>query len=247
MIDFTNTQTRQRLIHQFKGLYPLSFPLKILIVTYNRLAYLKKCIASIHGSTAVPYQIMVADDGSTDGTVEWLLSQRKRKKIEYLVFNQRIGTAENFNTGIKYCNSEFVVMTNDDVYFHRWWDFASLHVINTELEAASLTIYDYTNNKGILERKGDYDLFTGSGLAAAFIRTTSWAQAGEFRLPKKQLMGSFAMNFCTGITKFADHNQHFITRPNWASHMDFPTSDLSERDVLGEYVKYRQKEKRIKQ
>ncbi len=246
MIDFTVTQTRQRLIHQFKVKYPLSVPLKIVIVTYNRLPYLRKCIASIHGSTTLPYQIMVLDDGSTDGTQEWLDSQHKRGKISYLVFNKRVGTAKNFNQGIKFCNSEWVVMANDDIYFHRWWDFASLHALNTELEAATLTLYDYTNNSGILEHKGEYDLINGSGLAAAFMRSSALAQAGEFKLPQNQLMGSFAMKTCAKITKWSDQKLHFIVRPNWAHHMDFPTSDLSERDVLVEYVKYRHKEKRIK-
>jgi len=244
MIDFTLTKTRQRFIHQFRGRYPLSLPLKIVIVTYNRLPYLKKCIASIHGSTAVPYQIMVVDDGSTDGTQEWLVSQRKRGKVAYLVFNKRAGTAVNFNQGIKFCNSEWVVIANDDMYFHRWWDFASMYVLNNELEAATLTIYDYTNNKGILDPRDDYDLITGSGLGAAFIRTMAWNQANHFHIPKGRKMGFFASDFCAKITKFSENKLHFITRPNWVHHMDLPTSHLTERDVLDEYVKYRKKEKK---
>ena len=246
MIDFTIAQTKQRLIRAFRLKYPISLPLKIVIVTYNRLPYLMKCIASIQASTTLPYQITVMDDGSTDGTVKWLSEQRKRGKIDYLVFNKRVGTAENFNQGIQFANCEWVVMANDDCYFHRWWDFAALQVINAEPEAATVTLYDFTNNSGILERKKDYDQVTGTGLATAFIRSLALYQAGEFKLPPKQKMGSFAAKTCAKMKRFSDSKLHFITRPCWTHHMDFPTSKLSERDVLRKYVEYRRKEKKIK-
>lgn len=244
MIDFTMTQVRRFIIAQFESKYPMSIPLKILIVTYNRLPYLKKCIASIHGATAVPFEIMVADDGSTDGTVDWLLSQRKRRKINKLIFNNRVGTAANFNQGIEAYDSEWVVIANDDMYFHRWWDFASLYVSNAELDAATVTIYDYTNNKGILERKGEYDCITGSGLSAAFIRCESWATANKFNLPPKRKMGFFAFKFCAQVNKCSKFKRHLITRPNWVHNMDLVSSKLSERDILKTYIDYRLKEKK---
>jgi len=243
MIDFTITKTRQRLIHQFKGRYG-AVPLKIVIVTYNRLAYLQKCIASIHGSTTIPYEIIVMDDGSTDGTIEWLLQQRKRRKVTALILNNRFGTAQCFNMGIIAANSQWTIIANDDMYFHRWWDFAGLYVLNTEVDAATLTIYDYTNHSGIIQVKKEYDQVTGTGLGAAFVRTKSWEEAGQFKIKEGKKMGFFAGTFCGKVHKWATHKQHFITRPNWVHHMDLPTSKLSERDVLESYIVYRKKEKK---
>jgi glycosyltransferase involved in cell wall biosynthesis len=42
------------------------------IVTYNREASLRECVANIERHTRQPYALVVADDGSTDGTPEWL-------------------------------------------------------------------------------------------------------------------------------------------------------------------------------
>jgi glycosyltransferase involved in cell wall biosynthesis len=44
----------------------------IVILTYNQLEYIKLCIESIRKYTAVPYEIIIVDNASNDGTVEYL-------------------------------------------------------------------------------------------------------------------------------------------------------------------------------
>jgi GT2 family glycosyltransferase len=45
----------------------------IVIVTYNHLEYTKLCIGSIRLFTRRDsYELVIVDNGSTDGTVEWL-------------------------------------------------------------------------------------------------------------------------------------------------------------------------------
>jgi glycosyltransferase involved in cell wall biosynthesis len=46
------------------------------IITYNRLAVLQKCVQRVHEHTLSPYHLVVADDGSTDGTATWLAKSR---------------------------------------------------------------------------------------------------------------------------------------------------------------------------
>ncbi len=43
-----------------------------VIVTYNRLNLLKRCIAGVMGQTLAPTEIIVVDNASDDGTREWL-------------------------------------------------------------------------------------------------------------------------------------------------------------------------------
>lgn len=244
MIDYTNIKIKQGIIKEFKATYSRSIPINIIIVTYNRLPYLQKCIASIHGATSVPYNITVIDDGSIDGTVDWLKDQKKRDKICMNFFHNRRGTAENFNVGMSVFNSEWVVIVNDDMYFHRWWDFAGLYVLTKEPKAGTVTVYDYTNNKVKLKTHDEYFSITGSGLGAAFIRRQTWDEVGKFVLSKSKKMGFFASPFCARVEMVAKNNLHFLTNPSWAHHMDLPTSDLSERDVLEDYIKFRQQQKR---
>lgn len=46
----------------------------VVVVTYNRLEFLKRCVDSLHKQT-VPCDILVVDNASTDETAQWLESQ----------------------------------------------------------------------------------------------------------------------------------------------------------------------------
>lgn len=46
----------------------------IMMVTYNRLELTKETIQNIFNNTKYPYNLVVVDNGSTDDTIEWLLS-----------------------------------------------------------------------------------------------------------------------------------------------------------------------------
>lgn len=86
----------------------------IIVVTYNRLDLLKEVIASIKNQTVQDCDIIVINNGSTDGTEQWLAGQ------DYLQFitQSNVGGAGGFFTGIKYAAEngyEFCWMMDDDV------------------------------------------------------------------------------------------------------------------------------------
>lgn len=233
-MDICNKDFRQKTISNFHAKYEVVSPLIIIVVTYNRLQYLKKCISSIIASTISPYRILVVDDGSTDGTVDWLKYQQKRGKIWKSIFSDGIGTANNFNAGLNQIDSEWGIIANDDMYFHRWWDVYSMHILCQFNDIGTLTFYDFTNNKVNLDEFDCCTQVTGTGLGAAFIRCSAWRRCGGFKLKSGARMGFFASRFCKEILKQGLFN--FMSKPNFASHMDLPASLLSERDVLGDYI-----------
>ena len=51
---------------------PTSALTSIVIVTHNQLEYTRQCLDSIRRLTDEPYELIVVDNGSTDGTVEYL-------------------------------------------------------------------------------------------------------------------------------------------------------------------------------
>ncbi|GAB3314643.1 hypothetical protein GCM10027299_03060 [Larkinella ripae] len=68
-----------------------------VVVTYNRLGDLKKCLFSLEQQTRKPDTILVINNGSTDGTAEWLATQSA-----LTVINQsNSGGAGGFATGIE--------------------------------------------------------------------------------------------------------------------------------------------------
>ena len=67
-----------------------------LVVTYNRLPDLKKCLDTLRQQTRPLDAILIVNNGSTDGTAEWLATQ-----TDLLVTTQaNLGGAGGFATGI---------------------------------------------------------------------------------------------------------------------------------------------------
>ena len=69
-----------------------------VVVTYNRLNYLKECIDALRKQTYKNSNIIIVNNGSTDGTAEWLALEK-----DLIVINQdNCGGAGGFYTGMKY-------------------------------------------------------------------------------------------------------------------------------------------------
>ena len=72
-----------------------------VVVTYNRLEMLKKCISAIENQT-YSCDILIVNNASTDNTEEWIMSYSQSKdNIIYYNTGENIGGAGGFNFGIR--------------------------------------------------------------------------------------------------------------------------------------------------
>lgn len=86
-------------------------PLKVAIytLTWNRLE-LTKVMAESLKTADYPYEWFVIDQGSTDGTVEWLKTQKAT-----VFYNQKnIGLAEGWNQALKAIPSDYEILVKLD-------------------------------------------------------------------------------------------------------------------------------------
>lgn len=84
----------------------------VLLTCYNHIKYLPECLESVMAQTFTDYEIIALDDGSTDGTREWLSA---RPEPMTLVFNeQNLGTYPTLNVGLERATGEFIAVLNDD-------------------------------------------------------------------------------------------------------------------------------------
>ncbi|KIQ95143.1 putative glycosyl transferase [Anoxybacillus thermarum] len=91
----------------------------IIILTHNKLDYTKQCIESIRQYTREgTYEIIVVDNHSTDGTVEWLRSQ---KDIRTIFNNENVGFPKGCNQGIQVATGENILLLNNDVIVTKNW------------------------------------------------------------------------------------------------------------------------------
>lgn len=70
-----------------------------VVVTYNRLTDLKECIRSLRQQSYPLAAIVVFDNGSTDGTTDWLA---KQSDLLCLTSRDNLGGAGGFHYGLKY-------------------------------------------------------------------------------------------------------------------------------------------------
>ncbi|MBI4281315.1 glycosyltransferase family 2 protein [Candidatus Uhrbacteria bacterium] len=102
--------------------------ISIIIPTYNHKKALAKCLASIAAQTFRDYEVIIIDDGSTDGTGEWL---RTMKNHESRIANYAIETIRDSlfvirnstnggapaarNAGLQKAKGEYVIFCDADV------------------------------------------------------------------------------------------------------------------------------------
>lgn len=88
----------------------------VIIPTYNRLPILQKCLASMEQQQfEPPYEVLVIDDGSTDGTVEFLQSHTEQFPHVRLLKQEHGGAAGARNLGIESAQGETIVFIDSDL------------------------------------------------------------------------------------------------------------------------------------
>lgn len=84
----------------------------VLLTCYNHLRYLPAAYESVLAQTFQDFEILAIDDGSQDGTREWLQANASRAK---LIFNEtNLGTYGSLNRTLGEARGEFVAILNDD-------------------------------------------------------------------------------------------------------------------------------------
>lgn len=91
--------------------------LSVVTGTYNRLPYLQKMVQSVRTSLpyGVPYEVVVVDGGSADGSQAWC---RAQKDIILIEQNELRGAIAAFDAGFKAARGRYILIGGDDVIYH---------------------------------------------------------------------------------------------------------------------------------
>lgn len=100
----------------------------IIIVTWNGLHHLKRFLPSVCKTEYNDFEIILADNASTDGTVEWVQEQFPEVKIAS--FDDNYGYTGGNNRAVPFAEKEILLFLNNDVEVNPDW----LNGINTVFE-----------------------------------------------------------------------------------------------------------------
>lgn len=93
----------------------------VVIPTYNRKPILEKCLRSLEHQHLTPspsiqgYEVVVVDDGSTDGTVDWLRTEAAQFPHVRLFQQEHLGPAAARNLGVQQAKGDTIIFIDSDL------------------------------------------------------------------------------------------------------------------------------------
>ncbi len=100
--------------------------ISIIIVSYNSLGFIKKCINSLRTLSwsskgkKISYEIIVADNDSRDGSLKYLAAQEKENSdITIIKIKKNIGFSRASNKGAGKASGRFLLFLNPDTRIHK--------------------------------------------------------------------------------------------------------------------------------
>ncbi len=92
----------------------------IIIPVFNRLEFTEKCLAALSRTTPEgSYELIVVDNGSTDGTADFL---KKQNMISHVVMNPtNLGFAKACNQGAEAAHGDYLLFLNNDTEPQAGW------------------------------------------------------------------------------------------------------------------------------
>ena len=97
---------------------PQSF-VSIIIPTYNRIAKLRRTLASVLQQTHSNWEAIVIDDGSTDGTEEFFRTSILDGRFRY-IRQANGGVAAARNTGLAAARGDYIAFLDSDDLWRPW-------------------------------------------------------------------------------------------------------------------------------
>jgi len=179
----------------------------VIIPSFNAKKYLKACIASILKNNHPYYEIILVDNGSTDGSISFIRKKFKSHpdKIKIVALDKNYGPATARNEGARIAKGKFLAFLDSDTQVHPDWINEGLKCFSKIPKVAAVQcklllisdkkkidyVGEYLSNLGFLvplakygeKDKGQYDSIRhilAAKSAGMFIRKKAFEKAGGF-------------------------------------------------------------------
>ena len=86
----------------------------VALANWNGMQYIGRCLDSVFAQTCAPREVVIVDNGSTDGSAEWVAEHYDAVLLQRNETN--LGFASGYNQAIAACSQPFVLILNIDVF-----------------------------------------------------------------------------------------------------------------------------------
>lgn len=127
----------------------------VIIPNLNGMSYLGGCLSSLQDQSLGEFDIILVDNGSTDGSVEYVREQFPQVKIRR--FRKNTGFCHAVNTGIRMSHTPYVILLNNDTVCDRHFVRELLEAIRRHPRRFSCAAkMVQMKQPGMLDDGGDY-------------------------------------------------------------------------------------------
>lgn len=181
----------------------------VVILNWNGRFFLEKFLWSVYNSTYDNLEIVVGDNHSTDGSVEFV--RENFPQIKIIENDENLGYAGGYNAVLKHVTADYYVLLNSDVEVAPGWIDPIIQYMESDVDIAAAQpkikayhdrrLFEYAGAAGgYIDRFGfpfcrgrmmqnvepdngqydhTYEVFWASG-AALFIKRKYWLEVGGF-------------------------------------------------------------------
>ena len=95
----------------------------IIVPCWCQLEFTRLCVAALKSHTGRPWELVVVDNGSTDGTADYLagVSDAASVPVTMITNASNRGFPAAINQGLKAARGEYLVLLNNDVVVTDGW------------------------------------------------------------------------------------------------------------------------------
>lgn len=104
--------------------------ISVVIIVKNESKHIKKCLEALFKQSYRDFEIIVIDNGSTDGT-EGIINSLQDKRIRYFSESPKYGLGLLRTLGIKKANGDYIFFTDGDCVPAKHWLEEGVKVLDT--------------------------------------------------------------------------------------------------------------------
>jgi GT2 family glycosyltransferase len=93
----------------------------VIVLNYNGGSFLVNCIKSIVATDYENFEVIVVDNGSSDGSIEIVEASVSDQRFRVIRNNKNVGYARGNNIGVKSSKGDYVVFLNNDIVVTPFW------------------------------------------------------------------------------------------------------------------------------
>lgn len=144
----------------------------IVIPNYNGKHFMQPCLQSLQDQTSSDFEILVVDNHSTDGSLEYM--QEFYPNIRVIALDQNYGFSRAVNEGIRHSQTPYVILLNNDTTVDKYYVEAMINAIEKSsriFSVSSKMIQMY--HPELIDSAGDLYTLLGWGICRGTGRPVS--------------------------------------------------------------------------